>query len=118
LSIRGAQTAISKLAEKVGIAGVSSHSFHRSALNTTHQAGLSLREVAEISGRQQHGDPGASPRSGCCPREGRVCKESAAGVMSAPENPPDALLLTPWLPDAFTYAGVEAEVAGCLLPLC
>jgi len=52
LSVRGAQTAISKLAEKVGIAGVSSHSFLRSALTAAHQAGLSLREVAEISGHR------------------------------------------------------------------
>ena len=52
LSIRGAQTAISKLAEKVGISGVSSHSFRRSALTAAHQAGLSLREVAEISGHR------------------------------------------------------------------
>jgi len=50
LSVRGAQVAISKLAEKVGIDGVSSHSFRRSALTAAHQAGLSLREVAEISG--------------------------------------------------------------------
>ena len=50
LSVRGAQVAITKLAEKVGIEGVSSHSFRRSALTAAHQAGLSLREVAEISG--------------------------------------------------------------------
>ena len=52
LSIRGAQTAISKLAAACGLAGVSSHSFRRSALTAAHQAGLSLREVAEISGHQ------------------------------------------------------------------
>jgi integrase/recombinase XerD len=50
LSVRGAQVAITKLAEKLGIEGVSSHSFRRSALTAAHQAGLSLREVAEISG--------------------------------------------------------------------
>jgi integrase/recombinase XerD len=50
LSVRAAQTAISKLAAAVGIAGVSSHSFRRSALTAAHQAGLSLREVATISG--------------------------------------------------------------------
>jgi integrase len=38
--------AITKLADKVGIEGVSSHSFRRSALTAAHQAGLSLREVA------------------------------------------------------------------------
>jgi integrase/recombinase XerD len=52
LSVRGAQVAITKLAEKVGIEGVSSHSFRRSALTAAHQAGLSLREVAEISGHR------------------------------------------------------------------
>jgi integrase/recombinase XerD len=52
LSVRGAQTAISKLADRLGIEGVSSHSFRRSALTAAHQAGLSLREVAEISGHQ------------------------------------------------------------------
>lgn len=52
LSVRGAQVAISKLAEKVGIEGVSSHSFRRSALTAAHAAGLSLREVAEISGHR------------------------------------------------------------------
>jgi integrase/recombinase XerD len=44
--------AITKLAEKVGIEGVSSPSFRRSALTAAHQAGLSLREVAEISGHR------------------------------------------------------------------
>jgi integrase/recombinase XerD len=44
--------AITKLDEKVGIEGVSSHSFRRSALTAAHQAGLSLREVAEISGHR------------------------------------------------------------------
>jgi integrase/recombinase XerD len=52
LSVRGAQTAISKLAARLGITGVSSHSFRRSALTAAHAAGLSLREVAEISGHQ------------------------------------------------------------------
>lgn len=52
LSVRAAQVAISKLAGRVGIAGVSSHSFRRSALTAAHQSGLSLREVAEISGHQ------------------------------------------------------------------
>lgn len=55
LSIRGAQTAITKLAAKLGIEGVSSHSFRRSALTAAHQAGLSLREVAEISGHKSLG---------------------------------------------------------------
>ncbi len=52
LSVRGAQTAISKLAAACGLSGVSSHSFRRSALTAAHQAGYSLREVAEISGHQ------------------------------------------------------------------
>lgn len=55
LSIRGAQTAITKLAAKLGIEGVSSHSFRRSALTAAHQSGLSLREVAEISGHKSLG---------------------------------------------------------------
>ncbi len=52
LSVRGAQTAITKLAERLGFKGVSSHSFRRSTLTAAHQAGLSLRSVAEISGHQ------------------------------------------------------------------
>jgi integrase/recombinase XerD len=52
LSVRGAQTAISKLAAACGLPGVSSHSFRRSALTAAHAAGLSLREVAEISGHR------------------------------------------------------------------
>lgn len=52
LSVRGAQTAISKLAKALGLQGVSSHSFRRSTLTAAHSAGLSLREVAEISGHQ------------------------------------------------------------------
>jgi integrase/recombinase XerD len=55
LSVRGAQAAITKLADRVGIEGVSSHSFRRSALTAAHQAGLSLREVAEISGHKSLG---------------------------------------------------------------
>jgi len=50
LSVRGAQAAISRLAAAVGVAGVTSHSFRRSALTAAHQAGMSLREVAEVSG--------------------------------------------------------------------
>ena len=52
LSIRGAQTLIARLAARCGLRGVSSHSFRRSALTAAHGAGLSLREVAEISGHQ------------------------------------------------------------------
>lgn len=52
LSVRAAQTAFSKLAATVGVEGVSSHSFRRSALTAAHQSGLSLREVAAISGHQ------------------------------------------------------------------
>lgn len=52
LSVRAAQVAISKLADRVGIADVSSHNFCRSALAPAHHSGLSLREVAEISGHQ------------------------------------------------------------------
>lgn len=52
LSIRGAQAAIQRLADRLGLQGVSSHSFRRSALTAAHQAGLSLREVAELSGHE------------------------------------------------------------------
>jgi len=52
LSVRAAQIAIGKIAASCGFDGVSSHSFRRSALTAAHQAGLSLREVAEISGHQ------------------------------------------------------------------
>jgi integrase/recombinase XerD len=52
LSVGGAQVAITKLAERLGLKGVSSHSFRRSTLTAAHQAGLSLRSVAEISGHQ------------------------------------------------------------------
>jgi integrase/recombinase XerD len=52
-------TAITKLAEKLGIEGMSSHSFRRSAPTAAHQAGLNLREVAEISG---HRSPAALER--------------------------------------------------------
>ncbi len=52
LSVRGAQAAISRLANALGFHGVSSHSFRRSALTAAHAAGLSLREVAEISGHR------------------------------------------------------------------
>jgi integrase/recombinase XerD len=50
LSVRAAQTAISKLAAACGLSGVSSHSFRRSAATAAHQAGLSLREVAAMTG--------------------------------------------------------------------
>lgn len=52
LGKRAAQAAISKLAAKLNISGVSSHSFRRSILTAAHQSGLTLREVAEISGHQ------------------------------------------------------------------
>lgn len=41
-----------RLAAALGLEGVSSHSFRRSALTAAHAAGLSLREVAEISGHR------------------------------------------------------------------
>ena len=52
LSVRAAQVAIGKLAEACGYVGVSSHSFRRSMLTAAHEAGYSLRQVAEISGHQ------------------------------------------------------------------
>lgn len=52
LSTRAGQLAITRLAQRVGLQGVSSHSFRRSALTTAHQAGLPLRALAELSGHQ------------------------------------------------------------------
>lgn len=52
LSTRAGQLAIGRIAQRVGLQGVSSHSFRRSALTTAHQAGLSLRALAELSGHQ------------------------------------------------------------------
>lgn len=52
LSVRGAQAAIARLAAVVGVDGVSSHSFRRSAATAAHAAGLSLREVAAMTGHQ------------------------------------------------------------------
>jgi integrase/recombinase XerD len=52
LSTRAGQLAIKRLAERLGLEGVSSHSFRRSALTAAHQAGLSLRALAELSGHQ------------------------------------------------------------------
>ena len=52
LSVRGAQAAIARLAAVVGVVGVSSHSFRRSAATAAHAAGLSLREVAQMTGHQ------------------------------------------------------------------
>ena len=50
LGVRSAQHAIQQLAAACGLQGVSSHSFRRSALTAAHEAGLSLRAVAQISG--------------------------------------------------------------------
>ena len=52
LSVRAGQLAIKRLAEQLGVDGVSSHSFRRSALTAAHQAGLPLRALAELSGHQ------------------------------------------------------------------
>jgi integrase/recombinase XerD len=52
LSTRAGQLAVQRLANQLGLQGVSSHSFRRSALTAAHQAGLSLRALAEISGHQ------------------------------------------------------------------
>jgi len=52
LSVRWVQSAIGKLAEEVGIAWESSPGFRRTGLTAAHQAGVSLREVAEISGHR------------------------------------------------------------------
>jgi integrase/recombinase XerD len=52
LSTRAGQLAITRLARRVGLQGVSSHSFRRSALTAAHQAGLPLRALAELSGHQ------------------------------------------------------------------
>jgi integrase/recombinase XerD len=52
LSVRAGQLAIQRLAERLGVQGVSSHSFRRSALTAAHQAGVPLRALAELSGHQ------------------------------------------------------------------
>lgn len=52
LSTRAGQLAVQRLAERLGLEGVSSHSFRRSALTAAHQAGLPLRALAELSGHQ------------------------------------------------------------------
>ena len=50
LSVRAGQLAIRRLAQRLQLEGVSSHSFRRSALTAAHQAGLPLRALAELSG--------------------------------------------------------------------
>jgi integrase/recombinase XerD len=52
LSIRAAQVAITALADRLGLEGVSSHSLRRSAITAAADAGLSLKTVAEVSGHQ------------------------------------------------------------------
>jgi integrase/recombinase XerD len=66
LGVRAAQYRISGLAESLGLKGVSSHSFRRSALTAAHASGLSLAEVAAVSGHsslaslQKYLDKGAA----------------------------------------------------------
>ena len=50
INVRTAQRLLQQLAAACGFTGVTSHSFRRSTLTAAHQAGLSLRTVAEISG--------------------------------------------------------------------
>jgi integrase/recombinase XerD len=50
LGVRAAQYRISELSESLGLEGVSSHSFRRSALTAAHASDLSLAEVAAVSG--------------------------------------------------------------------
>ena len=50
LNVRTAQRLLQGVAAACGFTGVTSHSFRRSTLTAAHQAGLSLRTVAEISG--------------------------------------------------------------------
>lgn len=52
LSTRAGQLAVQRLADRLGLERVSSHSFRRSALTAAHQAGLPLRVLAELSGHQ------------------------------------------------------------------
>jgi integrase/recombinase XerD len=52
LSTRAGQLAVQRLAARLGLEQVSSHSFRRSALTAAHQAGLPLRALAELSGHQ------------------------------------------------------------------
>lgn len=52
LSVRGAQKRISALAQRLGLAGVSSHSFRRSAVTAAHKAGLPWAVVAAVSGHK------------------------------------------------------------------
>ena len=45
--------------EQIGVEGISTHSFRRTALTQMHNAGIPLRHIQEISG---HGDPGTLQR--------------------------------------------------------
>lgn len=76
-------TAITKLAEKLGIEGMSSHSFRRSAPTAAYQAGLNLREVAEISGQRSLAALERYLDQGRRPREGGGGPEPAGEVMRA-----------------------------------
>lgn len=116
LSIRCGQTAISKLAEKVAIAGVSSHSFRRSALSAAHQVGLSLREVAEISGHRCLAALQRWTRSGRLPRESRSPKYFTRGVMSACWNTPDPPPPCLPMPPAHTSRPAGQSAAGRAAP--
>jgi integrase/recombinase XerD len=84
LSVRGAQKAIAALAAQLGLQGVSSHSFRRSAITAAHQAGLPWRTVAEVSG---HADLRSLERY----IEGAACRadaDAARALLFAPQNRP------------------------------
>lgn len=52
LSIRAAQVAITALADRLGLEGVSSHSLRRSAITAAAEDGLNLKAVSELSGHR------------------------------------------------------------------
>ena len=113
LSVHAAQVAPpTRPAWEVGIEGTSSHGFHHSALTAAHQAGLSLRKVAEISD-QRSSRTGSLPCSGRRTREGGSSLNPAGGAGGlGPQDPADR----PGAPAARSadHRGLEGGVsAGC-----
>jgi integrase len=62
LSTNADQLAIKRLAEHLGLEGVSSHSCRRSALTAAHKAGLDLRALADTPRPSELDQPSALPR--------------------------------------------------------
>jgi len=109
LSVRGAQKRISALAERLGLEGVSSHSFRRSAVTAAHKAGLPWAVVAAVSGHKDRRSLERYIEASACREAADLARELLFARSVQGWQAPGAAVTNPWSPARKEPVAIEHD---------